>query len=182
MNQKLLQAFKTRLNEMPYEKIKITDLCRDCGVNRQTFYYHFRNLEDLAAQFIHTEAEALLKLDDTPFVWEDKIGALIEYLDSNREMCLSVLSSMEHRLLRNILAEDTERLIRKISDSTGISATPAVILNVSADEKEFYIKFYSLAVSGLMESYLLGDFQMPPDKLIECIKKIIRRNIVRQKY
>ena len=94
MNQKLLQAFKTRLNEMPYEKIKITDLCRDCGVNRQTFYYHFRNLEDLAAQFIHTEAEALLKLDDTPFVWEDKIGALIEYLDSNREMCLSVLSSI----------------------------------------------------------------------------------------
>ncbi|MDE6591543.1 MAG: TetR family transcriptional regulator C-terminal domain-containing protein [Oscillospiraceae bacterium] len=182
MNQKLLQAFKTRLNEMSYEKIKITDLCRDCGVNRQTFYYHFRNLEDLAAQFIHNEAEALLRLDDTPFVWEDKIGALIEYLDSNREMCLSVLSSMEHRLLRNILAEDTERLIRKVSDSTGISATPAAILNVTNEEKEFYIKFYSLAVSGLMESYLLGDFKMPPDKLIECIEKIIRRNIVRQEY
>lgn len=128
---------------MPYEKIKITDLCRDCGVNRRTFYYHFRNIEDLAAQFIRYEAEALL---------------------------------------RNILAEDTERLIRKISDSTGISSTPAAILNVTNEEKEFYIKFYSLAVSGLMESYLPGDFKMPPDKLIECIKKIIRRNIVRQEY
>lgn len=92
MNQKILQAFKTRLNEMPYEKIKITDLCRDCGVNRRTFYYHFRNIEDLAAQFIRHEAEALLRPDDTTFVWEDKISALIVYLDSNREMCLSVIS------------------------------------------------------------------------------------------
>lgn len=178
MNKKILSAFKKRLTEMPYGKIKITDLCRDCGVNRQTFYYHFRNLDDLAAQFIHREAKALMGLDESPYVWESKVALLIEYLDSNREMCLSVLSSMEHRLLRNILAGDFECLIRKIADSAVLPANPAVITDSDSDEKEFYIKFYSLAVSGLIEAYLQDDIDIPSEKIIGYIQKIIKRNIV----
>lgn len=172
----LMKAFRNRLGETPYDRIKVTDLCADCGVNRQTFYYHFRNMADLASRFIQSEAEGLLCLDDEPFDWECKVQTLIEYLDKNSDICLSLLHSMEHRLLRDILARDTERLIVRISESAGL-AGGAAILDIPPEERAFYIKFYSLAVSGLLESWLLGDIQMPPDKLVGYIGKIIKRNI-----
>lgn len=172
----LMEAFRKRLEYMPYDRIKVTDLCTDCNVNRQTFYYHFRNMADLAARFIQSEAERLLRLDDDPFTWEDKIRALIEYLDRNREMCLSLLTSMEHSELRRIIASVTEQLIVKIAGSTG-PAGDAAILDIPGDEREFYIKFYSLAVSGLVESWIMGDIQMSPERLIGYIERIISRRI-----
>lgn len=178
MKDKLTEAFRNRLERMPYAKIKITDLCRDCEVNRQTFYYHFKNLNDLAAYFIHSEAETLLGLEDEPFRWEERIRSLITYLDKNRELCLSVLSSMEHRLLRNILEKDTEQLIRRIYESAGSSGSAAAILEMTEEERQFYIKFYSLAVSGLLESYILGEIKISPEGLIDCIKKAIEKLIV----
>lgn len=132
----LMEAFRKRLEEMPYDKIKVTDLCADCKVNRQTFYYHFRNMADLAACFIQREAEGLLRLNDEPFTWEDKVSALIGYFDENREMCLSLLTSMEHRLLKNILADDTERLIEKISEISGL-VSGAAILDISGKSVHF---------------------------------------------
>ena len=175
MKNELMEAFRKRLEEMPFDKIKVTDLCLDCGVNRQTFCYHFNNLSDLASHFIKRETEGLLHLEEEPFTWEDKVNALIEYLDSNRDMCLSLLSSMEHKLLKNILSQDTERLISRISESSVSGGT--AILDVPGEERDFYIKFYALAVSGLVESWIMGDIKMSPEKLIGYIKNIIRKNI-----
>ena len=40
-------SLKKILLQKPLEKITITDLTNDCGVNRQTFYYHFHDIYDL---------------------------------------------------------------------------------------------------------------------------------------
>ncbi len=38
----LALSLKKRLKEKPLDKITIKDICDGCGVNRQTFYYHFK--------------------------------------------------------------------------------------------------------------------------------------------
>ena len=35
------------LLEKPLNKITINDITEDCGVNRMTFYYHFKDIYDL---------------------------------------------------------------------------------------------------------------------------------------
>ena len=41
-------AFWSMLAEMPYNRITVHGLSRRAGVNHNTFYYHFENIEDLA--------------------------------------------------------------------------------------------------------------------------------------
>ena len=43
----LEQSLKNLLREKPLSKITVTDITEDCGVNRMTFYYHFRDIYDL---------------------------------------------------------------------------------------------------------------------------------------
>ena len=43
----LCAAFMELLKKCPFSKITIQKLAGQCGVNRQTFYYHFDNIYDL---------------------------------------------------------------------------------------------------------------------------------------
>ena len=45
--QLLANALKKKLNQKTLDKITVTELAEDCGVNRQTFYYNFQDIYDL---------------------------------------------------------------------------------------------------------------------------------------
>ena len=40
-------SLKKLLLQKPLNKITINDITEDCGVNRMTFYYHFKDIYDL---------------------------------------------------------------------------------------------------------------------------------------
>ena len=39
----LASALKELMEEMPFAKITVADICEKCGMNRKSFYYHFRD-------------------------------------------------------------------------------------------------------------------------------------------
>ena len=43
----LEQSLKNLLLQKPITKITINDIAEDCGINRMTFYYHFKDIYDL---------------------------------------------------------------------------------------------------------------------------------------
>ena len=40
----LAETFKKLLSKRGLNKITVKDIVEDCGVNRQTFYYHFHDI------------------------------------------------------------------------------------------------------------------------------------------
>lgn len=40
-------SLKNLLLKKPLSKITINDITEDCGINRMTFYYHFKDIYDL---------------------------------------------------------------------------------------------------------------------------------------
>ena len=49
----LAQSLKNLLLKKPLNKITINDITDDCGINRMTFYYHFKDIYDLL-EWIYT--------------------------------------------------------------------------------------------------------------------------------
>ena len=43
----MAQSLKRMLLIKDLDKITISDITNDCGINRQTFYYHFKDIYDL---------------------------------------------------------------------------------------------------------------------------------------
>ena len=43
----LEQSLKNLLLKKPLTKITVNDIAEDCGINRMTFYYHFKDIYDL---------------------------------------------------------------------------------------------------------------------------------------
>lgn len=43
----LAAALKELMEQKPFSKINVADICEKCGMNRKSFYYHFKDKYDL---------------------------------------------------------------------------------------------------------------------------------------
>ena len=48
------------LNERPINKITVKDIVEDCGINRNSFYYHFDDIPSLLEEMINREADRII--------------------------------------------------------------------------------------------------------------------------
>lgn len=53
-------SFKSLLKEKPFNKITINDIANNCDINRQTFYYHFQDIQDLTEWICIREVDKIL--------------------------------------------------------------------------------------------------------------------------
>ena len=61
-------------------KITITNITKDCGVNRQTFYYHFKDVYDLLEWIYMNEVIQSMEGNDTYDTWQQGFLSIFEYV------------------------------------------------------------------------------------------------------
>ncbi|MEA4894394.1 MAG: TetR/AcrR family transcriptional regulator C-terminal domain-containing protein [Oscillospiraceae bacterium] len=61
------EALRELMAKHPYEKISVKDICDACGMNRNSFYYHFKDKQDLIVWIFDFEFIQRLK----PLQFED---------------------------------------------------------------------------------------------------------------
>lgn len=50
-------ALKEVMKTKPLSKITVNEIAEECSINRQTFYYHFQDIQDLVEWICLTEAD-----------------------------------------------------------------------------------------------------------------------------
>ena len=56
----IVESFISLLNQKPLDKITVKEIVDDCGINRNTFYYHFEDIRALLAFVIDAEVERVI--------------------------------------------------------------------------------------------------------------------------
>ena len=53
-------TFIKLLNEKPLSQITVKDIVETCGVNRNSFYYHFQDIPALIEEIVTEEADRII--------------------------------------------------------------------------------------------------------------------------
>ena len=56
--------FKDLLKEKSFNKITVNDIAKKCNINRQTFYYHFQDIQDLVEWICVEETNKILNSNE----------------------------------------------------------------------------------------------------------------------
>ena len=75
--QTLANSLTAFLQKKALSKITIKDIVDDCGVNRQSFYYHFQGVDGLVDWIFHSDLESLDyfdKNDSIPHAFSKCVG------------------------------------------------------------------------------------------------------------
>ena len=77
------ESFKKLMADQPFEKISIKDICDECGMNRNSFYYHFKDKQDLIIWIFDFEFLAKIQTHEIKDVFEF-FEAVCEYFYENK--------------------------------------------------------------------------------------------------
>ncbi|MFC2821942.1 MAG: TetR/AcrR family transcriptional regulator C-terminal domain-containing protein [Sphaerochaeta sp.] len=110
----LAASVKKLMEEIPFEKISIADICERCNMNRKSFYYHFRDKYDLINWIYDVE---FLRISKPNAFSEQWMMALCNYLYENRTFYRKALKIKGQNSFRDHFTEMTtpaiEEYVRK---------------------------------------------------------------------
>ena len=78
------QSFLRLLSQRPITKITVKDIVEDCGINRNSFYYHFQDLPQLLETVIIESANEIISRIPESFSLEEGLTTVLERLVENK--------------------------------------------------------------------------------------------------
>lgn len=167
----LVASLKRLLGQKPLAKITISDITEDCGINRMTFYYHFKDIFDLIEWACEDEARAALAGKKTYTTWQEGFLEIFRAVQENKPFIMNVYHSVSREQVENYLFQVTYGLI------IGVVEEAASGMQVPQKDKEFLAHFYKYAFVGLMLDWIRGGMKDDPELLVSRLSTIIRGNI-----
>ncbi|MCC8067128.1 MAG: TetR/AcrR family transcriptional regulator [Clostridiales bacterium] len=109
----IIQAVIELLNERPFSQITVKDVVEKCGINRNTFYYHFRDLRDVMEYALKREMDRImqshLEADDIM----DGLTQVMELFQENKKAILHIYRSMDRAVLQQYLDTLCDYIVRE---------------------------------------------------------------------
>ena len=144
----IIQTLMELLNEKPLAKITVKDIVEKCGVNRNTFYYHFRDIPDVVEFVLKRELDRIIDTHVEIDSVLDCLELVANLLKSNKKAMLHIYRSIQ----RDVFLE----YLDKISIYTVTEYLNKVMENVdvSVDDKRLIIRFYKCMFVGAILDWL----------------------------
>lgn len=169
----LASSLKKLLIQKPLDKITITDIVNDCEVNRQTFYYHFKDIYDLIEWLFLDEASAALNGQKTYETWEQGFLNIFEWCIKNKPLVINTYRSVSRESMERYLYGVTYDLL------VGVVNERAVGISVQESDKKFIADFYKFAFVGLMLEWIREGMKADPHSIIDRLSVLIQGDITR---
>lgn len=89
----ICQTFMDLLDEKALKKITVKDIVDNCHINRNTFYYYFKDIPDLIETILEEDSEHVLEDNPNLNNVEDCINTVIEHTLKKRNAFLHIYKS-----------------------------------------------------------------------------------------
>ena len=164
----LEQSLKNLLLKKPLTKITINDIAEDCGINRMTFYYHFKDIYDLVEWSCLEDARKALEEKKTYETWQQGFIQLFEAVRENKPFIMNVYRCV-HR-------EQVEKYLKPLVDNLllGVINEEAAGMTVRDEDKSFIAQVYSYVFVGLMLDWVRDDMREDPEALVGRLALVLK--------
>ena len=124
-------SLKHLLLQKPLNKITINDITEDCGINRMTFYYHFRDIYDLVEWVCMEDAKKALEGKKTYDTWQQGFIQIFHAVRENKVFVMNVYRCVSREQVEKYLVPLTDQLIM------GVIAERSAGMTVREEDKQF---------------------------------------------
>ncbi|MBQ9064424.1 MAG: TetR family transcriptional regulator [Blautia sp.] len=101
--QAIKASFRKLLSERPLARITVREIAADCGINRNTFYYHYHDIPELMEELMQDEAAALIAGYTDISSLEDCVEAAFRFIVDNRRSINHIFHSVKREVFEQYL-------------------------------------------------------------------------------
>ncbi len=164
-------SLKKLLLQKPLNKITVNDITEDCGINRMTFYYHFKDIYDLVEWSCLEDTARVLQEKKTHDTWEEGFIDIFRAVKENKLLVMNVHRCISRERVEQYLVSLTDGLIR------GVVEEDAVGMSVRDEDKAFIAQVYSYVFVGVMLEWVAGDMKAEPEPLVRRLALVVQGSV-----
>uniref|UniRef100_UPI0040268502 TetR-like C-terminal domain-containing protein n=1 Tax=Candidatus Fimivicinus sp. TaxID=3056640 RepID=UPI0040268502 len=167
----LEQSLKNLLLKKPLTKITVGDITEDCGINRMTFYYHFKDIYDLVEWSCLEDAKRALEEKKTYDTWQQGFLQIFKAVQENKPFILNVYRCVHREQVEKYLQPLVDQLLLNVINEETAGIT------VRDEDKQFIAQVYSYMFIGLMLDWIKDDMREDPQQIVEKLSKLIKGSV-----
>ena len=158
----MAKAMKALMGEKPFARISVGDICERCGMNRKTFYYHFKDKYDLVNWIFQTEFLEMLRVQNYNSGWA-LLTDICKYFYSERDFYANALQVEGQNSFRDFFAE-----------SIGI-ILPEIMRDQfrTMEDPRFFVEFFTDAFQAAILRWLKNTPVLPPEQFMDRLQSIM---------
>ncbi len=146
----IVNTFFKMLEERPLNKITVTDIVKECGINRNSFYYHYEDIPSLVKDWMRSEFEKSVADSSSEQSPVENIEAFISFILANKRLLLRIFNSVEREVFEDGLREKSKDWAALYVKSK-FSA-----LNIKPSDNEKVVEYYTFLFFGMFSSWFTG--------------------------
>jgi len=171
------QSFLQLLEEKPYSEITVKDIVSSCGINRNSFYYHFRDLPALLEEIIQENLDDIIKEHPSLSSMEECLSVAVQFAESNKRSILHIYRSVDRDIFERYLWKACDYAVTKYCELVFSD------LKTTEEDKRIVLHYYKCECFGQvmawMEVGMKGDINSDFRRLCELkqgqLEELIRR-------
>ena len=144
-------SFIKLLTERPISQITVKDIVEDCGVNRNSFYYHFQDIPSLLEEIIVEMTAKVIENLPEESTFEEKVTAALQEINLNKRMIYHIYGSSNREFYEKQLMKICEHVTRTYIRSREYSE------RVDSKVLEFVISYLKCELFGQLIDWLNHD-------------------------
>lgn len=143
----IIDSFVKLLNERPLSKITVKDIVEDCGINRNSFYYHFQDIPNLLNEVTIEQTNKICTFSEGETLAEG-IETMLKYVVENKKAIYHIWSSSNKASYELQLMKMCEYITRKYITFFQYETS------MEPGDKELIISFMKCALFGQLTDWL----------------------------
>ncbi|MGI6176836.1 MAG: TetR/AcrR family transcriptional regulator [Eubacterium sp.] len=165
--QAMRASLKKLLNERPLDKITVKDIVEDCGVNRNTFYYHYSDIYELLDDVFRTEMKEYEESAEDPKTWTEALISMQKFARENKQLVYHVFNSINREMLQNYMYGIADTAITKLIDNLAEGA------DIPEKDKHYIVVISKHAAVGLILDWVQNGMKEDAEDFLNRMGEVL---------
>ena len=165
----LAAALKKLMASKTINKITVRELVTECGMNRNSFYYHFDDIYALFKWMVEAEAVEVVRQYDLMMDYHEVVGFVLDYVESNQYLLTNAYNAVGRDGLKRFLYLDfiscLDNLVTQGMREQGVA--------LDADYRQFMCAFYTEAIAGTLLDYITHPQARNREKVVSYVERLL---------
>ena len=161
----IAESLKKLTKTKPFDKITVSDIASTCGINRQTFYYHFEDKYELLSWIYYKDAFAPIMDKITFDNWDSKLADLFAVMKDNQSFYTNTIKYTDDYFQEYII-KMAETIFEEVIDTLDEDRL------LGSDDRTLFARFYAYGVYGTVNEWVVKGMKIPPSKLASYMKRL----------
>lgn len=167
----IMECFSRQIETIPLDRITVKGIVADCGVTRNTFYYHFEDVFALAKEVLRERLEQISDPALSGSDWESYLLLLARQITQNRRTIRNLFHSTKSQEIKTFVEEILTEALGYLFDYLAAGRP------IDEQQRKLIIDFHRHAITGFTAEWFEHHSDEDPSPLINRLSKLLQSSM-----